>query len=166
MDKMVDGKEIKAAKCANPVSKQFQLGQSIGVNGTPAIVLADGQVIPGYQPAPQVAKLALASNPHRQRRRSWGVHVHGFTAVRRPFNGEFTVKPVKVGICGLGTVGGGTFNVLQRNAEEIARRAGRGIEVAQIAMRSPKPQFQITGIAITNDVFEVATTLRSTSSSS
>lgn len=59
MDKMVDGKEIKAAKCANPVSKQFALGQSIGVNGTPAIVLADGQVIPGYQPAPQVAKLAL-----------------------------------------------------------------------------------------------------------
>jgi len=67
------------------------------------------------------------------------------------------VKPVKVGICGLGTVGGGTFNVLQRNAEEIARRAGRGIEVAQIAMRTPKPQFQTTGIAITNDVFEVAT---------
>ncbi|MDF0730453.1 DsbC family protein [Pseudomonas entomophila] len=61
MDKMVDGKEIKAAKCANPVSKQFQLGQSIGVNGTPAIVLESGQVIPGYQPAPQVAKLALAA---------------------------------------------------------------------------------------------------------
>ncbi|PSS49051.1 DsbC family protein [Pseudomonas sp. BBP2017] len=60
LDKMVDGKEIKAAKCANPVSKQFQLGQSIGINGTPAIVLEDGQVIPGYQPAPQVAKLALA----------------------------------------------------------------------------------------------------------
>lgn len=35
MDKMVDGKEIKAAKCDNPVSKQFALGQSIGVNGTP-----------------------------------------------------------------------------------------------------------------------------------
>ena len=34
--------------------------QSIGVNGTPAIVLESGQVIPGYQPAPQVAKLALA----------------------------------------------------------------------------------------------------------
>ncbi|VVN18526.1 homoserine dehydrogenase [Pseudomonas fluorescens] len=67
------------------------------------------------------------------------------------------MNPVKVGICGLGTVGGGTFNVLQRNAEEIARRAGRGIEVAQIAMRTPKPQFQTTGIAITNDVFEVAT---------
>ena len=67
------------------------------------------------------------------------------------------MKPVKVGICGLGTVGGGTFNVLQRNAEEISRRAGRGIEVAQIATRTPKPQFQTTGIAITNDVFDVAT---------
>ena len=61
MDKMVDGKEIKAAKCENPVGKQFQMGQSIGVNGTPAIVLEDGQVIPGYQPAPQVAKLALTA---------------------------------------------------------------------------------------------------------
>ncbi len=61
MDKMVDGKDIKAAACANPVSKQFNLGQSIGVNGTPAIVLADGQVIPGYQPAPQIAKLALGA---------------------------------------------------------------------------------------------------------
>lgn len=62
MDKMVDGKEIKAAKCENPVGKQFQMGQSIGVNGTPAIVLEDGQVIPGYQPAPQVAKLALTAS--------------------------------------------------------------------------------------------------------
>lgn len=66
------------------------------------------------------------------------------------------MKPVKVGICGLGTVGGGTFNVLQRNAEEIARRAGRGIEVAQIAMRSQNPNCQITGTPITADVFEVA----------
>ncbi len=75
---------------------------------------------------------------------------------RRPIHGESRVKPVKVGICGLGTVGGGTFNVLQRNAEEIARRAGRGIQVAQIAMRSPNPNCQITGTAITHDVFEVA----------
>lgn len=59
MDQMVDGKDIKAAKCENPVHKQFALGQSIGVNGTPAIVLADGKLIPGYQPAPQVAALAL-----------------------------------------------------------------------------------------------------------
>jgi thiol:disulfide interchange protein DsbC len=61
MDRMVDGKNIEAPKCDNPVTKQFAMGQSIGVSGTPAIVLADGQVIPGYQPAPQVAKLALSA---------------------------------------------------------------------------------------------------------
>jgi thiol:disulfide interchange protein DsbC len=61
MDRMTDGKDIKAAKCDNPVSQQFEIGQSIGVNGTPAIVLADGQLIPGYQPAAQVAKLALGA---------------------------------------------------------------------------------------------------------
>ena len=61
MDKMVDGKNIKAATCDNPVGKQFQIGQSIGVNGTPAIVLENGEMIPGYQPAPQVAKLALGA---------------------------------------------------------------------------------------------------------
>ena len=60
MDKMTNGKTVDAPKCANPVSKQFALGQSIGVNGTPAIVLADGQVSPGYQPAAQVGKLALS----------------------------------------------------------------------------------------------------------
>lgn len=61
MDRMVDGKNIKSPKCENPVTRQFQIGQSIGVNGTPAIVLADGQLIPGYQPAAQVAKLALSA---------------------------------------------------------------------------------------------------------
>jgi homoserine dehydrogenase len=86
----------------------------------------------------------------------------GFTAGRaKP--GRFTqcrwessVRPVRVGICGLGTVGGGTFNVLKRNAEEIERRAGRGIEVAQIALRSRNPQCEIGDTPITNDVFEVA----------
>lgn len=65
------------------------------------------------------------------------------------------MKPVKVGICGLGTVGGGTFNVLQRNAEEIARRIGRGIEVVQIATRQPNPRCDTGSIAITDDVFAV-----------
>ena len=65
------------------------------------------------------------------------------------------MKPVKVGICGLGTVGGGTFNVLKRNAEEIARRAGRGIEVAQIALRSTNPKCDIAATPTTADVFDV-----------
>ena len=65
------------------------------------------------------------------------------------------MKPVKVGICGLGTVGGGTFNVLQRNATEIARRAGRGIEVAQIATRHPNPACNLGMTPVTDDVFEL-----------
>jgi homoserine dehydrogenase len=47
------------------------------------------------------------------------------------------MEPIKVGLLGFGTVGGGTFTVLRRNQEEIKRRAGRGIEVARIAVRNP-----------------------------
>ena len=43
------------------------------------------------------------------------------------------MEPVKIGLLGLGTVGGGTANVLMRNAEEIARRAGRGIRIEMAA---------------------------------
>ncbi|MEP6559397.1 MAG: homoserine dehydrogenase, partial [Burkholderiales bacterium] len=43
------------------------------------------------------------------------------------------MKPIQVGLLGIGTVGGGTFRVLQRNAQEIERRAGRGIEIAMVA---------------------------------
>lgn len=43
------------------------------------------------------------------------------------------MKPIKVGLLGIGTVGGGTFNVLKRNQEEIRRRAGRGIEITMVA---------------------------------
>jgi homoserine dehydrogenase len=61
-----------------------------------------------------------------------------------------------VGICGLGTVGGGTLNVLKRNAEEIARRAGRGIEVTQVSLRTARPQYDLAGISVTGDVFDIA----------
>jgi homoserine dehydrogenase len=43
------------------------------------------------------------------------------------------MKPIQVGLLGIGTVGSGTFNVLRRNQEEIKRRAGRGIEIAMVA---------------------------------
>jgi len=43
------------------------------------------------------------------------------------------MKPIQVGLLGIGTVGGGTFKVLQRNQEEIRRRAGRGIEITMVA---------------------------------
>jgi homoserine dehydrogenase len=67
------------------------------------------------------------------------------------------VKPVQVGLLGLGTVGGGTVNVLKRNADEIARRAGRGIEVTHAAARdiSKKRICDTDGIQLTTDPFEV-----------
>ncbi len=43
------------------------------------------------------------------------------------------MKPIQVGLLGMGTVGSGTFNVLLRNQEEIQRRAGRGIEITMVA---------------------------------
>jgi len=67
------------------------------------------------------------------------------------------VKPVNVGLLGLGTVGGGTFNVLQRNASEIARRAGRGIQITHAAAREYDPA-RLPGIEkvnITQDGFDV-----------
>ena len=44
-----------------------------------------------------------------------------------------TMKPIQVGLLGIGTVGSGTFNVLKRNQAEIRRRAGRGIEITMVA---------------------------------
>jgi homoserine dehydrogenase len=67
------------------------------------------------------------------------------------------LKPVKVGILGLGTVGGGTVNVLKRNAAEIARRAGREILVTRASSRDlSKPRICSTeGIAVTADPYDV-----------
>lgn len=46
-----NGKKITPAMCDNPVKDEYQLGESYGINGTPAIVLPSGRLIPGYQPA-------------------------------------------------------------------------------------------------------------------
>ncbi len=43
------------------------------------------------------------------------------------------MKPIQVGLLGIGTVGSGTFAVLKRNQEEIRRRAGRGIQITMVA---------------------------------
>lgn len=59
MGKAKASEKLPAGTCDNPVAKQYALGLSIGVQGTPAIILADGQMIPGYQPASQLAELAL-----------------------------------------------------------------------------------------------------------
>jgi homoserine dehydrogenase len=46
------------------------------------------------------------------------------------------MKPIKVGLLGVGNVGGGTFDVLERNQEEIRRRAGRSIEIVAVSARN------------------------------
>ncbi|MEE4251685.1 MAG: homoserine dehydrogenase [Alcanivoracaceae bacterium] len=66
------------------------------------------------------------------------------------------MNPVKVGIAGLGTVGSGTVNILRRNADEIARRVGRPIEIAHIGARRDNPACDIAGIRVSRDVMEVA----------
>ena len=55
------------------------------------------------------------------------------------------MKPIKVGLLGLGTVGGGTVSVLTRNAAEITRRAGRAIEITHAAAKQYDPD-SIPGI--------------------
>jgi homoserine dehydrogenase len=57
------------------------------------------------------------------------------------------MEPIKVGLLGFGTVGSGTFTVLRRNQEEIKRRAGRGIEIARIAVRNPAKALAALGEA-------------------
>ncbi|AXR05445.1 bifunctional protein-disulfide isomerase/oxidoreductase DsbC [Salinimonas sediminis] len=49
-------KKVAQASCDNNIAEQFEFGQSIGVNGTPNIILEDGTLIPGYQPAGVLAQ--------------------------------------------------------------------------------------------------------------
>ncbi|MFN9185688.1 MAG: homoserine dehydrogenase, partial [Betaproteobacteria bacterium] len=58
------------------------------------------------------------------------------------------MNPVRVGLIGLGTVGGGTFAVLERNQQEITRRAGRGIEIAAVAVRDVAKARRLVGEAL------------------
>ncbi|HEY0847021.1 MAG TPA: homoserine dehydrogenase [Noviherbaspirillum sp.] len=55
------------------------------------------------------------------------------------------MKPIKVGLLGIGTVGSGTFNVLNRNQEEITRRAGRRIEITMVADLNTARARELTG---------------------
>jgi homoserine dehydrogenase len=68
-----------------------------------------------------------------------------------------TMKPIKVGLLGLGTVGRGTYSVLKRNQEEIKGRAGRGIEIAAIAVRDVRKARETVGaeLPITSNPQEV-----------
>ena len=67
------------------------------------------------------------------------------------------MKPVKIGLLGLGTVGGGTATVLKRNAEEISRRAGRGIIVdfAATLELDQAAELGLTDLRLSKDAFDV-----------
>jgi thiol:disulfide interchange protein DsbC len=51
------GKSVSAKTCENPVAKQFNLGQAMGVSGTPAVYTADGEQIGGYIPAAELIQM-------------------------------------------------------------------------------------------------------------
>jgi homoserine dehydrogenase len=67
------------------------------------------------------------------------------------------MNPIRVALLGIGTVGGGTFNVLRRNQEEITRRAGRGIVIDVVADKDLARARSIVGTTarITDDAFAV-----------
>lgn len=63
---------------------------------------------------------------------------------------------VRVGICGLGTVGGGTFDVLTRNAQAIGARAGKSIVIEHIGARRDNPAVDTADTKVSRDIFAVA----------
>ena len=67
------------------------------------------------------------------------------------------MKELKVGLLGIGTVGGGTYTVLTRNQAEISRRLGATVRVIQVADRNLAHAKQVTGgqVAVTDDAFAV-----------
>lgn len=57
MDRVKSGGTIENKTCENPVVEQLMLGQKLGVSGTPAMVMEDGTLIPGYMPAARIAQM-------------------------------------------------------------------------------------------------------------
>ena len=66
------------------------------------------------------------------------------------------MKSVNIGICGVGTVGGGTLNVLRDNAELITARAAARLQVIHVGARHDTPACDLAGIRVSRDIFEVA----------
>ncbi|MDF0751924.1 DsbC family protein [Marinobacter sp. 71-i] len=56
MDAAKQGRSVEDRSCDNPVRAQFELGSRVGVTGTPAIVLEDGNMVRGYVPAEKLAE--------------------------------------------------------------------------------------------------------------
>jgi thiol:disulfide interchange protein DsbC len=57
MNDLKAGGNVTKTSCDNKVAEHYQLGIEFGVNGTPALVLKDGSMIPGYQPPEQLLQI-------------------------------------------------------------------------------------------------------------
>jgi len=66
------------------------------------------------------------------------------------------LQPINIGICGLGTVGYGSYGVLKSNQEEISRRLGRLLRVSHVAVRSIKDGQDVGDAEVTNDAMALA----------
>ena len=65
------------------------------------------------------------------------------------------VREVAIGICGLGTVGGGTFNLILKNGDEIARKTGVQLRVSHVGSRRDNPDCDVSQTKVSRDVFAV-----------
>ena len=66
------------------------------------------------------------------------------------------MRSVNIGICGLGTVGAGVYNVIGRNSNQINSRANCDIVISQVGARRDNPNCDIAGTSVTRDIFDVA----------
>ncbi|MFO1371568.1 MAG: DsbC family protein [Candidatus Competibacteraceae bacterium] len=59
------GENIERKTCDNPVQAQYELGQKLGVRGTPSLILESGEMIPGYVPPTQLAEMLAGGKAHK-----------------------------------------------------------------------------------------------------
>ena len=65
-------------------------------------------------------------------------------------------QQLRIGICGLGTVGGGTFRLLRSKKAEITRRVGMNLDIVHVATRNPDDDLKESGVRVSTNVFDVA----------
>ena len=66
------------------------------------------------------------------------------------------MRDVRLGICGLGTVGSGVFNLIRRNSATIAASANRKMIIEHVGSRRNHPECDTSGLRVSKDIFEVA----------
>ncbi|MFP3873796.1 MAG: DsbC family protein [Thiohalophilus sp.] len=64
LTKAKQGKSLPQKTCDNPVADQFKLGQNMGISGTPALVLEDGRIVPGFVPPKRLAAILNGKTPN------------------------------------------------------------------------------------------------------